>query len=67
MSALQKQLLLLAGYPLPQFPDSRTLAQSTHLDRRVRSFKTIGEHPELFKALQNMTCLRDLILLDSGS
>src|ERR1700728_5403585 len=45
----------------------RTLAQSTHLARRVRSFKRMGKHPELSKALQNMTCLRDLTLLESGS
>jgi hypothetical protein len=41
-----------------------TLAQSTHLARRVRSFTTRGGHPELAKALQNMTCLRSLTLLN---
>src|SRR6202035_3140452 len=40
-----------------------TLAQATHLARRVRSFKTRKEHPELAKALRNMTCLRSLTLL----
>src|ERR1700728_4335046 len=43
----------------------RSIAQSTLLARRVRSFKSMGKHPELSKALQNMTCLRDLTLLDS--
>jgi hypothetical protein len=43
-----------------------TLAQSTHLARRVRSFKTIGKHPELSKALRNMTCLRRLTLLSNN-
>jgi hypothetical protein len=41
-----------------------TLAQSTHLARRVRSFTVRGWHRELAKALQNMTCLRILTLLD---
>jgi hypothetical protein len=45
----------------------RALAQSTHLARRVRSFKSMGKPPELSKALQNMTSLRDLTLFDSGS
>jgi hypothetical protein len=44
----------------------RTLAQSTHLARRVRSFRirnlhyTEGHERELYKSLQNMTCLRSL-------
>jgi len=42
-----------------------TLAQSTHLARRVRSFITSSQHPELAKALRNMTCLRSLTLLNA--
>jgi hypothetical protein len=49
------------------FPDTilvcDTLAQSTHLARRVRSFAIRNKHPELAKALRNMTCLRSLTLL----
>jgi hypothetical protein len=45
----------------------QNMSESTHLARRVRSYKTMGKHPELSKAWQNMTCLRDLTLLDSGS
>src|ERR1700721_1134801 len=47
------------------FPDilvCHTLAQSTHLARRVRSFTIMNKHPELAKALRNMTCLRSLTL-----
>ena len=50
------------------FPDilvCHTLAQSTHLARRVRSFTTRDEHPELAKALRNMSFLRSLTLLDA--
>jgi len=43
-----------------------TLAQSTHLARRVRSFATRNGHPQLAKALRNMTCLRSLRLLNAG-
>jgi hypothetical protein len=39
-----------------------TLAQSTHLARRVRSFTIRNGHPELAQALRNMTCLRSLAL-----
>jgi hypothetical protein len=52
------------------FPDiliCHTLAQSTHLARRVRSFATSREHPELAKALRNMTCLRSLELLGNNN
>jgi hypothetical protein len=48
------------------FPDilvCDTLAQSTHLARRVRSFATRSGHLELAKALRNMTRLRSLTLL----
>jgi hypothetical protein len=41
-----------------------TLAQSTHLARRVRSFAVKGWHRGLAQALRNMTCLRSLTLLD---
>jgi hypothetical protein len=41
-----------------------TLAQSTHLARRVRSFEIRREDQELANALRNMTCLRSLTLLD---
>jgi hypothetical protein len=44
-----------------------TLAQSTHLATRVRSFTTRRGHPELAKALQNMTRLRSLTLLSVDS
>jgi hypothetical protein len=50
----------------PRSPLCHTLAQSTHLARRVRSFEIRSEHPVLAKALQNMTCLRNLTLLDAG-
>src|ERR1700728_3845118 len=43
----------------------QTLARSTHLARRVRSFVTYINHPELAEALQNMTSLRNLSFLDS--
>jgi hypothetical protein len=39
-----------------------TLAQSTHLAKRVRSFVTYEEHPSLAKALRNMSSLRRLRL-----
>src|ERR1700733_1006948 len=48
------------------FPDilvCLTLAQSTHLARRGRSFTTRGGHPELANALLNMALLRSLTLL----
>jgi F-box domain len=37
-----------------------TLAQSTDLARRVRSFHTCGDYPELATALRNMSSLRRL-------
>jgi hypothetical protein len=43
-----------------------TLAQSTHLARRVRSFTMKGMHPELAQALRSMTRLRRLTLLSVG-
>jgi hypothetical protein len=49
------------------FPDiivCHTLAQSTHLAKRVRSFTTRGDHPELANALRNMTRLRSLKLFE---
>ena len=44
----------------------QTLAQSTHLARRVRSFSTRDMTQELAKALQNMTSLRSLTLYFGG-
>src|ERR1700721_2933049 len=44
----------------------QTLAKSTDLARRVRSFKTIHSPPELATALRNMSSLRRLDLLGSG-
>ena len=38
----------------------RTLAQSTDLARRVRSFQTANDYPELATALRNMSSLRRL-------
>jgi len=52
------------------FPDilvCHTLAQSTHLARRVRSFTIRNTHRELAKALRNMTCLRSLTLRSYNS
>jgi hypothetical protein len=40
----------------------QTLAQSTHLAQRVRSFEINYEHPSLAKALRNMSSLRRLCL-----
>jgi hypothetical protein len=40
----------------------RTLAQSTHLAKRVRSFEIYYEHPSLEEALRNMSSLRRLSL-----
>jgi hypothetical protein len=57
------QDVLYRGIYLPRILVCHTLAQSTHLARRVRSFTMEGGHPELAKALRNMTCLRSLILL----
>jgi hypothetical protein len=39
-----------------------TLAQSTHLAKRVRSFEIYYEHPSLEEALRNMSSLRRLCL-----
>jgi len=44
----------------------QTLAQSTDLAKRVRSFYTYGRHPELATALRNMSSLRNLGLEKSG-
>src|ERR1700728_3741950 len=44
----------------------QTLAQSTDLARRVRSFKTIPSPPELATALRNMSSLRSLELQGIG-
>jgi len=41
-----------------------TLARSTDLARRVRSFQSISDHPGLKTALQNMSSLRSLELKD---
>jgi hypothetical protein len=57
------QDVLYRNIDFPKIPVCHTLAQSTYLARRVRSFKTREEHPELAKALRNMTCLRSLTLL----
>jgi hypothetical protein len=57
------QDVLYCDIDFPKIPVCRTLAQSTHLARRVRSFKIMKEHPELPKALRNMTRLRSLTLL----
>jgi F-box domain len=43
-----------------------TLARSTDLARRVRSFQTSGECPELATALRNMSSLRTLDLWHIG-
>src|ERR1700728_2800501 len=43
-----------------------TLAQSTDLARRVRSFHTYGDYPELATALRNMSSLRRLGYGNSG-
>jgi hypothetical protein len=59
------QDILYRDIYLPNIRVCHTLAQSTHLARRVRSFATIDEHPELAKALRNMTCLRSLTLLNA--
>jgi hypothetical protein len=45
----------------------QTLARSTHLAERVRSFHTLRKDSELAQALRNMTSLRDLSLFISGS
>jgi hypothetical protein len=58
------QDILYRDIDFPRRLVCHTLAQSTHLARRVRSFKIRNEHPELAKALRNMTCLRSLTLLD---
>jgi F-box domain len=42
-----------------------TLARSTDLARRVRSFHTSGDHPEQATALRNMSSLRRLDLVGS--
>ena len=54
------QDILYRNIYFPRILVYHTLAQSTHLARRVRSFTTRDKHPELAKALQNMTCLRSL-------
>src|ERR1700728_3436436 len=41
----------------------RTLAQSTHIARRVRSFELLPDYPDLATALRNMTSLRILKFL----
>ena len=41
----------------------RTLAQSTDLARRVRSFQVSNDYPELATALRNMSSLRRLIYM----
>ena len=60
------QDILYRNLYFPNIIVCHTLAQSTHLARRVRSFAIRNEHPELAKALQNMTRLRRLALLDVG-
>jgi hypothetical protein len=62
------QDILYRNIYFPNLLVCHTLAQSTHLARRVRSFTIRNTHRELAKALQNMTCLRHLTLLSfSGS
>src|ERR1700730_12695542 len=43
---------------------TQTLAQSTNLARRVRSFRTEHSSPELATALRNMSSLRSLHFRD---
>src|ERR1700733_14576504 len=57
------QNILYRDIYFPRILVCHTLAQTTPLARRVRSFTIRNEHPELAKALQNMTCLRSLTLL----
>jgi hypothetical protein len=57
------QDILYRNIDFPKILVYHTLAQSTHLARRVRSFTMRGGHPELAKALRNMTHLRSLTLL----
>jgi hypothetical protein len=45
----------------------RTLAKSSHLARRVRSFTLYASDEELDKVLRNMTSLRSLALSEYGS
>jgi len=61
------QDILYRDIYLPRSLLCHTLAQSTHLARRVRSFEIRREDPELANALRNMTRLRSLTLLDVGS
>jgi hypothetical protein len=58
------QDILYRNIDFPRILVCRTLAQSTHLARRVRSFTVRNTHRELAKALRNMTCLRSLTLLN---
>jgi hypothetical protein len=58
------QDILYRDIYFPNILVCHTLAQSTHLARRVRSFTTSSQHPELANALRNMTCLRLLTLFD---
>jgi hypothetical protein len=60
------QDILYSDLCFPNLLVCHTLAQSTHLARRVRSFAVRREHPELAKALRNMTCLRSLTWLEVG-
>ena len=57
------QDILYRDIYLPRNLVCHTLAQSTLLARRVRSFTMRCMHTELSKALRNMTCLRSLKLL----
>jgi hypothetical protein len=57
------QDVLYRNIYLPKILVCDTLAQSTHLARRVRSFTVRGRRRALAQALRNMTCLRSLTLL----
>jgi hypothetical protein len=60
------QDILYRDIYLPNIHVCHTLAQSTLLARRVRSFTTMSEHRELSKALRNMTGLLSLTLLSNN-
>jgi F-box domain len=61
-SCSQDVLYREIGYRDARTITIQTLAQSTDLARRVRSFKTIRSSPELATALRNMSSLRSLDL-----
>jgi F-box domain len=61
-SCSQDVLYREIGYRDARTITIQTLAQSTDLARRVRSFKTVRSFPELATALRNMSSLRSLDL-----